>query len=100
MRPRATGPTNVSNIRLNSRGSVRSQSEISPGCFEGRFPHCALVEVVGAEAQLAGAAVDERVGETSDVARRGPDLRIEDDRRVERDDVVALLDQRPAPFVP
>ncbi len=34
-----TGPTNVSNIRLNSRGSVRSQSGISPGCFDGRLPH-------------------------------------------------------------
>ena len=58
----------------------------------------ALLEVVGAEAQLAGAAVDERVREPGDVARGDPDLRVEDDRRVERDDVLALLDQRAPPL--
>ena len=54
-------------------------------------------EVVGAEAQLAGAAVDERVGEAAHVAGRLPDLRVEDDRGVERDDVVALLHHRLEP---
>ena len=33
-----TAPTCVSNIRLNWRGSVRSQSGVSPGCFDGRVP--------------------------------------------------------------
>ena len=37
-----TGPMNVSNIRLKSRGSVRSQSGVSPGCFEGRRPQAAV----------------------------------------------------------
>ena len=44
----------------------------------------ARLELVGAEAELAGAAVDERVGEARDVAGGLPDLRVEDDRRVER----------------
>ena len=34
-----TGPMNVSNIRLKSRASVRSQSAVSPGRFDGRRPH-------------------------------------------------------------
>src|SRR5690349_21777205 len=33
------------------------------------------------------------------MARGDPDLRVEDDRRVECDDVLPLLDQRPAPLV-
>ena len=56
------------------------------------------VEVVGAEAQLAGAAVDQRVGEAGQVAARLPRLRVLDDRRVERHDVVALLQHRPPPL--
>src|SRR5207237_8023227 len=47
--------------------------------------------------QLAGAAVDERVGEAGDVAGRLPDAWVEDDRRVEGDDVVALLHHRAEP---
>jgi hypothetical protein len=58
-----------------------------------------VLEVVGAEAELAGAAVDHRVGEAPDVARGDPDLRVEDDRRVERDHVVSLLDHRAPPLV-
>ena len=66
-----------------------------------RRPPAALrvLELVGAEAKLAGAAVDERVGECVDVAGRDPDLRVEDDRRVERDHVLPFLDQRAAPLV-
>ena len=56
-----------------------------------------VLEPVGAEAQLAGAAVDERVGEAGDMARRLPHARVEDHRRVERDDVVALLHHRLEP---
>ena len=70
---------------------------VSPGGFEGLLPHWLCLDVVGAEAQLAGAAVDERVGEAADVAGRDPDLRVEDDRRVEQDDVVALLRHRALP---
>ena len=36
---RAPGRSSVSNIRLNWRASVRSQSGVSPGCFDGRLPH-------------------------------------------------------------
>ena len=53
--------------------------------------------MIGAEALLAELAVDERVGEPADVAGCLPDLRVEDDRRVERDDVVALLHHRRQP---
>ena len=54
-------------------------------------------EVVGAEALLAEAAVDERIGEAAHMARDLPDARVEDDRRVEREDVVALLHHRGEP---
>src|SRR5262249_50167269 len=44
-------------------------------------------------------AVDQRVGEAGDVARRLPDPRVHDDRGVDADDVVALLDHGPPPGV-
>ena len=56
-----------------------------------------VLELVGAEPELAGAAVDERVGEAGDVAGGLPDGGVEDDRRVEGDDVVALLHHRLEP---
>ena len=62
-----TGPIVVSNIRLKSRASVRSHSDVSPGCLEGLRPHCELVEVIGPEALLARPAVDQRVGESRQV---------------------------------
>ena len=58
-----------------------------------------LAQVVLAPALLALAqALDQRIGEAGEVARRLPDLGVLDDRRVERDDVVALLDHRPPPL--
>ena len=97
----STAPTRVRNIRLNWRASVRSQSGVSPGRLLGRLPQrtprARVGEVVGAEAELAGTAVDERVGEAADVAGRLPDLRVEDDRGVERDDVLALAHHRLEP---
>ena len=56
-----------------------------------------LCEVIRAEALLAEAAVDQRIGEARDVPRGIPDRRVEDDRRVEGDDVVALLHHRLEP---
>ena len=56
-----------------------------------------VLELVGAEAQLAGAAVDERVREALDVARSLPDPRMEDHRGVDQHDVVALLHHRLEP---
>jgi hypothetical protein len=49
-----------------------------------------VLELVRTEAQLAGAAVDERIGEALDVTRRLPDPGVQDDGRVERHDVVAF----------
>ena len=43
-------------------------------------------------------ALDERVGEAVEVARCLPDPGVLDDRRVEGDDVVALLQHRPPPL--
>jgi hypothetical protein len=54
-------------------------------------------DVVGAESELARATVDERVAEARDVTRRLPDARVEDDRGIEDDDVLALLHHRPQP---
>ena len=57
-----------------------------------------VLELVCAEAKLARAAVDERVGEALQMAARVPGLRMEDDRRVECDDVLALLQHRAPPL--
>ena len=38
--PSTSAPTEVSNIRLNCRASVRSQSGVSPGFLLGLRPHC------------------------------------------------------------
>ena len=59
-----------------------------------------LVEVVGAEPQLARAAVHQRIGEPGQVPARQPGAGVLDDRRVQRDDVVALLEHRPPPAGP
>ena len=57
------------------------------------------LEVVGPPALLALAvALDQRVGEALDVARRLPGARVHQDRRVERHHVVALLDHGPPPL--
>ena len=59
-----------------------------------------LAQVVLAPAPLALAeALDERVGEALEVARGLPDPRVLEDRRVEGDDVVAVLEHRPPPLV-
>ena len=48
-----------------------------------------IAQLVGAEAGLAGLAIDQRIGEARDVARRLPDLGMHEDRRIESFDVVA-----------
>jgi hypothetical protein len=55
-----------------------------------RRTRAGVVELVGAHALLAGLAVDQRIAEVLDVARRLPGPRVRDDRRVEAFDVVAL----------
>ena len=57
-----------------------------------------LCEVVGAEALPARAAVHERVGEAGEVAGGLPHARVLQDRRVDRHDVVALLQHRAPPL--
>ena len=58
-----------------------------------------LLQVVGAEALAARLAVHQRIGEARQVARRLPHLRVLQDRRVDRHDVVALLQHRAPPLV-
>ena len=84
-------------MRLNWRGSVRSQSGRLAGPLARLAAAARVFEPVGTEAELARAAVDDRVGEAGDVAGRLPDARVEDDRGVEGDDVVALLHHRAEP---
>ena len=76
---------------------VRSQSGVSPGRLLGLRPQLLELELVGAEAKLARAAVDERVVEDVDVAGCLPHAWVEDDCGVESDDVVALLHHRAEP---
>ena len=84
-------------MRLN----WRALGEVAVGELAGPLARLAaalgVLELVGAEAELAGAAVDERVAEARDVAGGLPDGGVEDDRGVEGDDVVALLHHRLEP---
>ena len=64
----------------------------------GRLPRAGGVsELVGAEARLAGLAVDQRVGEAGDVAGGLPDAGVHQDGGVEALDVVALAHHRIPP---
>ena len=87
--------------RLEHQVEVPRLGQVAVGCLAGALARpltaLSLVEVVGAEALLAGAAVDEGVAEAFDVPGRVPDLGVEDDRRVERDDVVPLPHHRLEP---
>ena len=86
MRESSTGPTCVANIRLNWRASVSVPRlpQFGQAISDGGPLRSSL-----AEAMLAVAAVDHRVGEAGDVAGGLPDPRVHDDRRVDADDVVA-----------
>ena len=88
-------------VRLEHEVELARFREVAVGRFAGVLARLATaageLKLVGTKAELAGAAVDERVGETGYVAGRLPDARVEDDRGVERDDVVALLHHRPEP---
>ncbi len=71
-------------VRLEHEVELPRLGEVAVGRLAGslaRFAAAArLVELVGAEAKLARAAVDERVGEAGDVAGCLPDTGVEDDR--------------------
>ncbi len=90
----------VSNIRLNWRGSVRSQSVCSPGCTEGFRPHSASSSLSARKRSLQvrqstiGSVKPSTWPEASQV--RG----MHEDRRVEGHHVVALLQHGPPPLAP
>ena len=46
---------------------------------------------------MIGLALDQRVAERPDMARRHPYLGVHEDPGIEPDDVIALLDHRPPP---
>ena len=98
---------NVLNIRLNRRGA-----DSGPPSTGQRRPRRSTM--VGSASSVAVrfsapgssssrkrrwsvCALDERVAERADMARRDPHLRVHQDPGVEPDDVVALLDHRPPP---
>ena len=84
-------------MRLKLRGSDRSPPH--SGQLAAPPSGWCLAQVVLAPAPLALAeALDERVGEALEVARGLPRLRVHEDRRVEGDHVVALLDHRAPPL--
>src|SRR5581483_2827904 len=89
--------------RLEHQVEVARLGEVALGRLArplGRLaPALGLVELVGPETQLACAAVDERIGEAGQVPARLPRPGVLDDRGVERDDVVALLEHRAPPLV-
>ena len=80
-------------MRLNWRASVNDVLDAAVRARAG------LGQLVGAEALLAVAAVDQRIGEGGDVAARLPHLRRHEDGGVETDDVVAQLHHGPPPGV-
>ena len=94
-----TGPTVVSNIRLKSRASVRSQSGSRPGAWTAcaRRPTSSRWSARKRSLQVrqstSGSVKPARWPLAFQV------VRVLDDRRVERHDVVALLQQRPPPLV-
>src|SRR6185312_5341576 len=74
-------------VELARRGEVALRALAGQDARLARAADVVLgVEVVGAEALLARAAVDERVGESGEVPGGLPGARVLDDRRVERDD--------------
>src|SRR5205807_1551782 len=81
---------------LEHQVEVARLGQVALGRFAGMLGGLAsalgLVELVGAEPELARAAVDQRIGEPGEVAAGDPRRRVLDDRRVERHDVVALLE--------
>src|SRR5205085_4538146 len=74
-------------LRLEHEVELARLGEVAVGRLSGALarPLSAVreLELVGAEAELARAAVDHRVGEAGDVARRFPDARVEDDGGIE-----------------
>ena len=79
------GPTVVLNIRLNGRGSVKL-------CVPPSEHFSVGIDLIGAKALLAFAAVDERIGERRFVTGVLQDEPVHQDRGIESFHVVALVD--------
>ncbi len=89
--------------RLEHEVELPRLGQVALGCLArvlgGLAPAPRVLQSVGAKAQFAGAAVDQRIGEPGQVTAGLPGGRVLDDRRVQRDDVVALLQHRPPPLL-
>ena len=70
---------------------------VSPGRLLGLLPHCASSSWSARKRSLQVRQSTSGSVKPADVARRLPHARVEDDRGVERDDVLALLDHRLEP---
>src|SRR5262249_34417880 len=88
----SSGPTCVSNMRLNWRGSVRSHSENSPGCTLGLRPHCESSSLSARKRSLQVRQATSGSLKPSTMPDGLPAARVRDPRGVDRDDVVALED--------
>src|SRR4051794_7364808 len=90
-------------VRLEHQVELARVRQVAVRCLTRLLRRLAparrVLELVGAEAQLARAAVDHRIGEAADVAGRLPHLGFEDHRRVEQHDVLTLLHERAHPLV-
>ena len=89
-------------MRLNWRGSVRSQSGVSPGRFDGRLPQ--RISSCSGSARWSARKRCLHVRQSTSGSLKPPTWpdasqtsRVEDDRGVERDDVVPLLHHRLEP---
>jgi hypothetical protein len=87
----------VLNIRLNL--ARLGEIALVAWMLAGFVPTLGPVELVCPVASLAESAVDEGIGEPGHVTRCLPYGGVQDDRRVERDDVVPFLDHRLEPAV-
>ena len=91
-------PILVSNMRLKSRGSVRSQPFFLR-VFGWLLRALLVADLVGAEARLAGAAVDHGIREAADVSGGFEDVLVGEDAAVESDDVIAFANSFAPPIV-
>ncbi len=87
-------------VELARRGEIATALGAHQfGVWISAFGFDRLAQMVLAPAPLALAeALDQRVGEALEVARGLPDFGVLEDRRVDRDDVVALLQHRAPPL--
>jgi hypothetical protein len=90
--------------RLEHQVELARLGQVALGRLTGPLarlaPAVRVLQLVRPEAQLAGTAVDQRVAEPADMAGRFPDLGMQDHRRVDCDDVVAVSHHRLEPARP